>query len=51
MTKLGAPEAKKISEPVFYCEKHGILNKSIQVKSKTSDTMKHPQWLRSDQRS
>jgi len=48
MTKLGAADTKKVAEPVFYCEKHGILNRSIQAKSRTSDTIKHPQWLRSD---
>ena len=48
MTKLGAPHTKKKAEPVFYCEKHGVLNRSIQAKSKTNDAIKHPQWLRSD---
>jgi hypothetical protein len=48
MTKLGTPNAKKITEPVYYCEKHGVLNISTQAKSKTSGAMKHSEWLRSD---
>jgi len=48
MTKLGAHDIKKIADPVFHCEKHGILNRSIQAKSKTSGMIKHPQWLPSD---
>jgi len=48
MTRLAGSDSKKVSEIVFYCEKHGILNKTAGVKGKASEITKNPQWLRTD---
>jgi hypothetical protein len=48
MTKLGGPDVKKVSQPVYYCDKHGLLNKSLDAKAKTTENAKNPQWLRTD---
>jgi len=48
MAKLGGSEGRKLSEPVYYCEKHGILNKAADARAKTSEIAKNPQWLRTD---
>lgn len=46
MTKLTGSDARRVRELVYYCEKHGVLNKSADVKGKTSETAKNSQWLR-----
>jgi len=48
MTRLAGSDARKVSEIVFYCEKHGILNKTADVKGKASELARNPQWLRTD---
>lgn len=48
MTRLAGSDAKKVSRIVYYCEKHGILNKSADVREKTSEIAKDPQWLGTD---
>jgi len=44
MTRLAGSDAKKVNEIVYYCEKHGILNKTADVKGKASEIAKNPQW-------
>jgi len=48
MTRLAGSDARKVSEIVFYCEKHGILNKTADAKGKASEIAKNPQWVRTD---
>ena len=51
MTKLRAPQTRRVYELVYYCEKHGLLNKIADAKAKmtkTTEAAKHPQWLRTD---
>ena len=48
MTRLAGSDARKVSEIVFYCEKHGILNKTADVRGKASEIAKNPQWVRTD---
>jgi len=48
MTKLGASDARKVNQLVYYCEKHGLLNKAVDARAKTSEITKNPQWLRTD---
>jgi hypothetical protein len=48
MTRLAGSDAKKVSQIVYYCEKHGVLNKTADVKGKASEIAKHPQSLRTD---
>jgi hypothetical protein len=48
MTRLAGSNRRKVSEIVFYCEKHGILNKTADVKGKASEIAKNPQWLQTD---
>jgi len=46
MTKLAGSDARKVRQLVYYCEKHGVLNKSADVKGKASEIAKNSQWLR-----
>jgi hypothetical protein len=48
MVKLGGSDKKRVSPVVHYCEKHGVLNKSADVREKASEIAKDPQWLRTD---
>jgi len=48
MTTLGKPDLRKVSQPVYYCEKHGVLNRTVDTRSTISEIAKHPQRPRSD---
>jgi len=48
MTRLAGSDKRRVIEPVYYCEKHGLLNKIADARAKTSEAAKHPQWLRTD---
>jgi hypothetical protein len=48
MTGLGQPDNGKDDEPVYYCDKHGVLNKTVAPRGRASGAAKRPQWLRTD---
>jgi hypothetical protein len=48
MTKLGRPDRRRVSELVYYCEKHGLLNKTAISRDKTNELTKRPQWLETE---
>ncbi len=48
MTKLAGSQVKRVKELVYYCEKHGLLNKAADVRGKASEIAKKPQYLRTN---
>ncbi len=48
MTKLAGSQVKRVKELVYYCEKHGLLNKTADVRGKASEIAKNPQYLRTN---
>jgi len=48
MTTLGQSDQRKVSQPVYYCEKHGVLNRTVDTRDRISEIAKHPARPRSD---
>ncbi len=48
MATLGELDQRKAGERVYYCEKHGVLNRPVDASGSISEIAKHPRRLRSD---
>jgi hypothetical protein len=48
MTALGESDERRIGERVFYCEKHGVLNRSVEITGSMSEIAKHTRHVRSE---
>ncbi len=48
MTKLAGSHVKRVKELVYYCEKHGLLNKAGDMRGKASEIAKKLQYPRTD---
>ena len=48
MTKLAGSHVKRVRELVYYCEKHGLLNKAGDMRGKASEIAKKLQYPRTD---
>gem|GEM_PF-2650455 len=48
MARLSGSSKRRVNELVYYCEKHGLLNKTADAKVKATEITKRPASLRTE---